>query len=198
MKCVCERPGEMEEIGTGPGGIFNRWCPGCGRLHCRSMNPAFPVDRWNEPAVLHSIAWRPYPKTAPEINPVEKFITFFFSHTVLFRTKSAEYAGRLKTYEDASRWPPQWEMAGPDGYVVGPVTHWMPIPPLQTDLRQYPLTKTQEIKLFLESQLDITGFQTRAAADELAEVSGKKIDELTVGNLKAQHRAAKINLKLRD
>ena len=39
----------MEEIGTAPGGIFQRWCPACGRMFSRSMNPSLPGEQWSEP-----------------------------------------------------------------------------------------------------------------------------------------------------
>lgn len=48
MTCKCGK--EMEEVGTAPGGIFQRWCPACGRMFSRSMNPSLPGEQWSEPA----------------------------------------------------------------------------------------------------------------------------------------------------
>lgn len=48
MNCKCKE--EMKDLGTGPGGTYLRWCPSCGRLFERSMNPGLPREAWSEPA----------------------------------------------------------------------------------------------------------------------------------------------------
>ncbi len=58
MTCKCGK--EMEEIGTAPGGIFQRWCPRCGRMFSRSMNPSLPGEQWSEPSGLGDNAYKEY------------------------------------------------------------------------------------------------------------------------------------------
>lgn len=50
MNCKCGS--RMIDVGTSPGGLFVRWCPICGRLHCRSMNPRLPGEYWKEPETV--------------------------------------------------------------------------------------------------------------------------------------------------
>lgn len=47
MTCKCGNP--MDDLGTAAGGVFVRWCPRCGSLYHRSMNPRFPGETWEYP-----------------------------------------------------------------------------------------------------------------------------------------------------
>jgi len=52
MECRCGAP--MKDIGTAASGVYLRWCPDCGRLHRRSMNPSIPGENWIEPKATFS------------------------------------------------------------------------------------------------------------------------------------------------
>jgi hypothetical protein len=47
MHCKCNT--KMEMMGTQAGGIAVYWCPSCGTLFHRSMNPRLPGEAWTSP-----------------------------------------------------------------------------------------------------------------------------------------------------
>jgi hypothetical protein len=53
----------------------------------------------------------------------------FHSEEVLFTDGKRRWSGYLQTWAD-EEYEPTWKMAGPDGYNVENVTHWMPLPEL--------------------------------------------------------------------
>ncbi len=69
--------------------------------------------------------WIPVTERLPE--PDEDYGPFTYSVVVLATDGVGCHCAFYQRYED-EEFEPSWILTGPDGYELGGVTHWMPLP----------------------------------------------------------------------
>ena len=65
----------------------------------------------------------------------ECFGEFWHSTPVLVTDGKRQWVGYWQSW-DEEEYTPEWKMAGPDGWQIKIVTHWMPLPPLPNISRE--------------------------------------------------------------